>query len=69
MHRHRIRCEICDKTTTKGIIEKDLGGRDRYFCSDKCLNKQLERQGVKEIIKPLWLVWIDAFKWIKKWIK
>jgi hypothetical protein len=44
VHTHRIRCEICGKTTTKGIIEKDRGLRDRYFCSNKCLNKKIKEQ-------------------------
>jgi len=43
MHKHRITCEICGKETNEGI-EKDNALRDRYFCSDKCLNKKIEEQ-------------------------
>lgn len=55
MHEHRIRCEVCGKETTKGIIEKDNTLRDRYFCSDKCLDKKLEEQEkqIEEMNKPL----------------
>lgn len=56
MHQHRITCEECGKTTRSGIIEKDKGGRDRYFCSDKCLNIKIKRyeENIKIWNKPLW---------------
>ena len=44
MHTHRITCEVCGEETTNGIIKKDRGLRDRYFCSDECLNKKINQQ-------------------------
>ena len=56
MHTHRIICEICDKITTHGIITKDNGLRDRYFCSEECLDKLLRKQAreKQKMEKPLW---------------
>lgn len=57
MHEHRIRCEICGKTTLKGIIEKDNALRDRYFCSQKCLDDKIDRQEKeREEINEPWAI-------------
>ena len=56
MNEHRITCEVCGTETTKGIIVKDKALRDRYFCSDKCLNEKIEEQEKEweEMNTPFW---------------
>jgi len=57
MNEHRIICEVCSKQTTKGIIINDRGLRNRYFCSDKCLDKKdkEQRKESEEMNKPFWI--------------